>query len=100
VLHHVVLLTLNDQATDQAVEAVLDGLQRLPAAIPELRSMACGRDAGLGGGAADLVLVATFDSVADFEAYRVHPAHVALGRDRLRPILASAATAQFEAPAP
>jgi hypothetical protein len=95
VLHHVVLITLNDQATDAAVSDVLDGLAVLPAAIPELRSLDCGRDAGVSDGAADLAIVATFESVEDFEAYRVHPAHVAVGRDLLRPIMASAQTSQF-----
>ena len=94
-LHHVVLVTLRDDATDAEVDAVLEGFASLPPAISQIRSYDVGRDAGLSPNDFGVVLVATFDSVEDFLAYREHPAHVAFRRDRLVPASASITSTQF-----
>ena len=94
-LHHVVLVTLRDGVTDTEVEAVLDGFASLPPAIDQIRSYDVGRDAGLSPNDFGIVLVATFDSVEDFRAYREHPAHTAFRRDLLVPASSDITSTQF-----
>jgi Stress responsive A/B Barrel Domain len=95
VLHHVVLVTLRDHITDAEVEAVLEGFASLPPAISQIRSYEFGRDAGLTPNDFGVVLVATFDTVEDFQTYREHPAHVAFRRDLLVPASAAITSTQF-----
>ncbi|MCC6227363.1 MAG: Dabb family protein [Microthrixaceae bacterium] len=95
---HVVLLRWVDGAAPEAVDAVLEGLAGLPAAIPELRSYVFGPDAGVNEGNFDLAIVADFGSVEDYLVYRDHPAHQALIAERIAPILAGRAAVQCELP--
>ena len=83
-LRHVVLLTLDD---DCDVDAAVDALRALPAAIPELRSYVVGRDAGLAAGNATIAVVADFDDEAGWATYRDHPAHRQVIAERLQPWL-------------
>jgi Stress responsive A/B Barrel Domain len=92
---HVVLLTWNDTATAAERQAVVDGLETLPAAIPEIRSYRVGVDLGLAPeGNSDLVVVADFDDQAGYVVYRDHPVHQDVIARRIRPILASRAAVQ------
>ena len=93
---HVVMLTLNEGTSAEAVESILDGMRALPAQIPQIVSYTCGRDAGVSEGNADVVAVADFHNVEGYVAYRDHPAHAALIRDRIRPVLASRSALQHE----
>lgn len=72
------------------------GLSTLPAAIPEIRAYRFGPDLGLDPGNADFAIVADFDSVEGYRAYRDHPAHQAVLTGRIRPILARRAAAQHD----
>jgi hypothetical protein len=96
-LHHVVLVTLRADATDAEVDAVLEGFASLPPAIPEIRTYDVGREAGLSPNDFGIVLVATFDSVEDFSAYREHPAHVSFRQDLLVPVSTGITSTQFRA---
>jgi hypothetical protein len=98
-LHHVVVITLKDGITDGQVSAVLDGFASLPAAIPQIRSYHAGRDGGLSQHSFDLALVAQFDSVDDFAAYREHPAHVDFVSQLLGPVSQTRDSIQFFSPA-
>ena len=94
---HVVILRWVDTATADDRRAVRDGLEALPAVIPEIRSYRVGVDAGLAPeGNSDLVVVADFDDVAGYFVYRDHPAHQGVIAERIRPILASRAAVQHE----
>jgi Stress responsive A/B Barrel Domain len=94
---HVVMLSWNESATADERAAVRTGLESLPPLIPEIRSYRVGVDAGLApAGNFDLVVVADFDDVAGYVAYRDHPAHQAVIAERIRPILASRAAVQHE----
>jgi hypothetical protein len=94
---HVVLLTWNDTASAAERHAVVDGLNALPAAIPEIRSYKVGVDAGLAAaGNSDLVVVADFDNRDDYVVYRDHPVHQDVIARCIRPILASRAAVQHD----
>jgi hypothetical protein len=97
VFRHVVLLTWVETATAAERQAVVDGLDALPAAIPEIRSYRVGVDAGLApGGNSDLVVVADFDDQAGYVVYRDHPVHQDVIARCIRPILASRAAVQHQ----
>jgi hypothetical protein len=91
---HVVALTFSDDATDDQIRAVVDGLRGLPAVIPELRSYVVGRDAGLADDNADVVVVADCDDVDGYVAYRDHPAHRQVIAECIAPILVARTAVQ------
>jgi hypothetical protein len=94
---HVVILRWVDTATADDRRAVVEGLEALPPAIPEIRSYRVGVDAGLAPeGNSDLVVVADFDDVAGYLVYRDHPVHQDVIARCIRPILASRAAVQHE----
>ena len=94
-LHHVVFITLKRGTPDAQVDAMLAGFASLPGAISQIRSYDFGRDAGLSPSDVDVLLVATFDSVEEFTAYREHPAHVTFVHDLLEPICTDRTSAQL-----
>jgi hypothetical protein len=97
-IRHVVLLNWNEGVSEAAVEAVTEALDALPAQIPEIRAYRFGPDLGLSRQTADYVLVADFDTEADFHSYVVHPAHIDLMKNVTGPIIESYGSAQFHLP--
>jgi hypothetical protein len=75
-LQHVVLVELADQGDISAMQADSD---RMLPSIPTVRSYACGAPVDIGRPNVakdyDLGIVVTFDSIADYKAYLVHPVH-------------------------
>lgn len=96
VFRHAVLLRFRDEATEDQIQAVLDGLGTMPARIPRIRRYDFGRDLGVMEGNPDVALVADFDSVEDWRAYQEHPDHVKLVTEVIRPILESMTRVQYE----
>ncbi|HEX4815683.1 MAG TPA: Dabb family protein [Nonomuraea sp.] len=94
-IRHIVLFTWTGDATDEQKAAVAAGLRELPGLIPQLRSYTVGPDAGINQGNHDFAVVADFDSVDDYLAYRDHPRHQAVIAERIRPILATRAAVQL-----
>lgn len=95
-IRHVVCLTWRSDATEEDVAAVRAGLATLPDQIPEIRGYAFGVDLGLVDGNADFGIVADFDDAAAWRRYQEHPAHQAVLRDRIRPIMAGRAAVQHD----
>ncbi len=93
---HVALFVWIDDATDEQKAAVVEGLRALPGTIDSVRDYRIGADAGLAVGNFDFAVVADFDDVDGFVAYRDHPEHQAVLAERIRPILASRAAVQYE----
>jgi hypothetical protein len=89
------MLTFVDGATPAQIAAVGDALATLPAAIPGIRDYRFGPDLGINADNCDYVVVADFDSVDDYVAYRDHPSHQRVIAEAIRPILASRATVQY-----
>jgi hypothetical protein len=95
-LRHLVLLKWTAEATADEITSVVDGLRGLPAVIPEIRRYEVGTDLGLREDAFDLALVAEFDDADAWRVYVDHPEHVAVIKDRIRPILADRASMQHQ----
>ncbi|MER6174489.1 Dabb family protein [Streptosporangium sp. NPDC001681] len=93
---HVVLFTWAQEATDEQRARVATELGKLPEAITEIRSYTLGTDAGVNPGNHQFAVVADFDNVDDYLAYRDHPLHQAVIAEHIKPIVASRAAIQFE----
>jgi len=59
---------------------IKDLLNKLPALIPELKSLEVGEDFNRGSVAFDLVLITTHTDMADLEKYQKHPEHVSVAK--------------------
>lgn len=93
---HVVLFRWHATTSSETVEAIATALAGLPAAVPAIRSYRFGGDAGLSAGNADFAVVADFDDVAGYEAYRDDPTHQALIADLLAPEIAERVAVQYQ----
>jgi stress responsive alpha/beta barrel protein len=96
VIRHIALLTFTPDATDAQIDAFAQALSGLPERLPNLRSFAFGRDAGINPGQASFAVVADFDTVDDYIEYRDDPGHRRIIAELLIPILAARAAAQYE----
>lgn len=92
----IVLLTWTEDATQEQRAAVATELGKLPTIITELRRFDVGVNTGAGPEDADLGIIADFDSVDHWVAYRDHPAHQAVVADYIKPILAARTSVQYE----
>lgn len=96
--HHIGMLTLLPTASAAEADAIVEGLSELRGAVPGLQSAVVSRDAGLSDGNADIMFRMTFDTAQSWNAYKTHPAHVAVIRDRIAPVLASKTFVQVQDP--
>ena len=75
---HIVLFKLKDRRPEEIAKA-RKKLMELAGRVPQLRSFEVGADIVRSERAFDLALLASFDSLADLQAYQVHPHHVQVG---------------------
>ena len=95
-LRHVALFRFKPETTDEQIEAAMIALSALPDRIDVLRKFRFGPDAGITEGAWDFAVVAVLDNAHDYVAYRDDPAHIAVLRDSIGPLISEAARIQFE----
>jgi Stress responsive A/B Barrel Domain len=94
-LRHTVLINFKVGADESYREKVAQSVYALPDAIPEVRAVACGADAGLTPGASDFAIVVDLDSTDDYARYESHQAHVDLV-DLIRQGVESRTVVDFE----
>jgi hypothetical protein len=75
---HIVLFKLKDRRPEEITKA-RKKLMELAGRVPQLRSLEVGENIVHTERAFDLALLATFDSLADLQAYQAHPDHVKVG---------------------
>ena len=97
VFRHAALFRWSEDTTRDEVEAIAEGLARLPSSVPELRDYRFGEDAGLVDGNWDFAVVADFDDADGWMAYREHPEHQRVLSEQIRPVAAERAAVQYEA---
>jgi len=95
-IRHVAVITWLPEATAEARQQVRDELAALPPLLAGLRGYTVGADIGENEGNADLAIVADFDDVDCYRAYRDHPAHQDIVKRLIRPIAAQRRAVQFE----
>lgn len=96
-IKHMILWKLKDELTDKtAVKAGIKvGLEGLKGVVPGLMEI-CVRTEGLASSNADVMLDSTFESEAALKAYAVHPAHVAVADEKVRPFTQMRLCLDFE----
>ena len=93
---HVVMFRFADHVDDEHVHKLRDGLSALPPQIEQIRSYVHGRDVGVSEGNFDYAVVADFDNVNDFVAYRDHPQHQLLIAELIRGHVTDRAAVQYQ----
>jgi hypothetical protein len=94
--NHVGHLTLSPDAGDARLDAIASGLLGLPGVVDGLVEAQVVRDAGLVEGNASLRFQMRFESQAAWEAYKTHPAHVAVVQEHIGPVLVAKAFVQYD----
>ena len=95
---HVVLLQWADDVPEDHLEQVRAGLDALPPVIPQIRSFVHGSDVGVSEGNYDYVVVADFDNVQDWRAFREHPAHLLFMEEHIKGKFKGRAAIQYQTP--
>jgi len=95
---HVILWTLKDDIADKAsVKAgIKSGLEGLKGVVPGLVDIVV-RTEGLTSSNADVMLDSTFENKAALKGYAVHPAHVAVANEKVRPFTQTRLCLDYEA---
>jgi len=77
-IRHVVswkLTAVDDAQRELDAAAIIEGLESLPALIPEILALEVGRNVAPYADNWDLTLIADYESLDALEAYQVHPEH-------------------------
>jgi len=91
-------MRFRDDSPPGAVGAAVQGLQDLPAQIPEIRELSAGVDLGVVPNGCDLAIVADFAQPGDYLAYANHPAHRRVVEELIEPFVVERHRAQIEIP--
>ncbi len=94
---HVILWKLKEDVADKAsVKAgIKSGLEGLKGVVPGLVEIVV-RTEGLASSNADVMLDSAFESEAALKGYAVHPAHVAVANEKVRPFTQTRLCLDFE----
>lgn len=96
---HIILFQLKDELSAeekaQVKQEIKDGLEALQGQIPGLLSIRVYTE-GLVSSNADLLLDSSFESEEALNGYSVHPLHVAVAQNRVRPYLKNRSCFDFE----
>ncbi|MCB0969090.1 MAG: Dabb family protein [Ilumatobacter sp.] len=93
---HVVMFQFAEHVDAEHIERLRNGFDALPAQIEEIRSYVHGSDVNISEGNYDYVVVADFDNVHGFIAYRDHPKHVLLIEELIKGHVANRAAVQYQ----
>lgn len=96
---HVIIWKLKPQDSPEALEAIKagirEGLEGLQGQIPGLLEIRVHTE-GLSSSTGDLMLDSLFESPEALAAYAVHPAHVAVAGEKVRPFTEQRCCFDFE----
>ena len=96
---HIILWTLKEMSEDEKSKVKSDikiGLESLSGKIPGLLDIKVVTEGRLETSNADLMLDSSFESFEALKNYAVHPAHVKVADEKVRPFTASRSCLDFE----
>ena len=97
---HIILWTLNPELTEeqkQKVKAgIKEGLEGLVGKVPGLLDVKVNISGRLASSNADVMLDSILESEEALKGYAVHPEHVAVANDKVRPYTIQRACLDFE----
>ena len=76
---------LNEEEKRKVAKAIKSGLEGLKGQVPGLLDIHVQIDGRLETSNADIMLDSTLDSFESLKGYSVHPAHVAVANEKVRP---------------
>lgn len=96
-VRHIVMWRMAD-SPDKAerAKAIKENLEALKGKIDELVDIEVGLNFEGSDSASDVVLVSTFKTVEDLNAYQIHPAHKAVGTAYVKPYVAERRVVDYE----
>ena len=96
---HIILWQLKDELQgvekDAVKQGIKEGLEGLQGVIPGLLEIKVNAN-GLASSNADVMLDSSFESEEALKAYAVHPAHVKVADEKVRPFTKTRACLDFE----
>lgn len=92
------MVTFNEGVTEADIAQVENALASLPPRIAQIVDYSFGRDLELADTNADFVIIGDFASIEDYEAYAMHPDHVAVLSTVIKPLASSVARIQVTLP--
>lgn len=96
---HIILWQLKDELQgvekDAVKQGIKEGLEGLQGVIPGLLEIKVNTN-GLASSNADVMLDSSFESEEALKAYAVHPAHVKVADEKVRPFTKTRACLDFE----
>src|SRR5579859_5500691 len=95
-IRHVVVMTWTAEATEEQKREAMSAVATLPPRMKGLLNYSFGADAGLADGNASFAIVADFEDVDSYLAYRTHPAHLEVINHAIAPISAQRRAVQYE----
>ena len=97
---HIIVWTLNPELSDSEKETIKkdikDGLEGLVGQVPGLLDVKVHISGRLASSNADLMLDSTLEDEAALKGYAIHPAHVAVANEKVRPYTVQRACLDFE----
>lgn len=96
-IRHVSVLTFVPDVDDAQIQAIETELAQLPSRL-RFRAYHYGRDLGFNEGNASFGIVADFDTLEEYFAYRDDPEHMRILTQVIRPILGARSAVQYELP--
>lgn len=96
-VRHIVMWRMAD-SPDKAerAKAIKENLEALKGKIDELVDIEVGLNFEGSASASDVVLVSTFKTVEDLNAYQIHPAHKVVGTAYVKPYVAERRVVDYE----
>ena len=95
-LKHIVLIKLKPDAPAGSASRIMAALRELPATIPEIVSLDVGTNVVESDRNLDLGLIVEFADRAALDHYAIHPDHVAVVQEYIRPVAQRLAVVDFE----
>ncbi len=93
--HHMAMFRFRAGTTEDQIGAITEGLGSLPGEIDVLMAYRFGPDAGIAEGSWDYAVAADFTDETHYPEYSNHPAHVAVLKERIAPVVEDIARVQF-----
>ena len=99
-IKHIILWTLNPELSEEEKEnvkaAIKQDLEALVGVVPGLVEATVHINGRLASSNADLMLDSTLESEEALKAYAVHPAHVKVAEERVKPFAVQRVCLDFE----
>lgn len=95
---HLVLFKWKDEASPEAINAVMDALQGMKGKIPEILELSCGENFSERSQGFQHGLVVQLSDRTALDSYAKHPDHQEIVQTLIKPIVADVLALDYEVP--